>query len=536
MLFLAIVSVIFTAWLFISVAKQKTSFFSDAEVQEFTGSFTVTYGEEAPIEVEAPFMFRGKKNQTATLSRVLHEGDFPSLNFMVYAWSSYHRVTLDDEILYEFHEDKAIPNMPPSSGWIFVRLPQDYAGRELRLEITPQVLNYEHFEIEFLSGTKASLIYYIVQSAKYSFLLSFIFFIFGIFIFIASFLIKQSSIHTRSMLLGLVCICAGAWIFSESGSSQLFFDNRFFISALCSTSFFLLPVVSTALMMTYQDFQDYKPLKVIFILFSALFVFMLITNTFGIISWLNLVFILHILVLSTFITIACKYWSLRHNRKKPHDFSLIHGFAIFAVFITLDIVAYLFDRGKSLFYSRIGLFFLFITLFFNIVQLIQKAHEEEIYERLAYEDLMTGCKNRTAFEERKSELKTQYKDAQLILFLSDMNDLKSINDVYGHAQGDYAIKSYAAYLKETFSDYEVYRIGGDEFCVIALNCTADTFRQLAEMLDNKVKNAPEPNCSMRAAYSYHETTGAEIENMFRSVDKEMYMSKKKLKDEKSVSQ
>jgi diguanylate cyclase (GGDEF)-like protein len=56
-----------------------------------------------------------------------------------------------------------------------------------------------------------------------------------------------------------------------------------------------------------------------------------------------------------------------------------------------------------------------------------------------------------------------------VLALVDMDSLKQINDTHGHMEGDHAIMTVAAVLKQTFRDDDIIaRIGGDEFAVLAI--------------------------------------------------------------------
>lgn len=57
----------------------------------------------------------------------------------------------------------------------------------------------------------------------------------------------------------------------------------------------------------------------------------------------------------------------------------------------------------------------------------------------------------------------------MLLLYADLNDLKVINDSFGHLEGDRALKELAAILKETFGESDtIARVGGDEFVVLAI--------------------------------------------------------------------
>jgi diguanylate cyclase (GGDEF)-like protein len=72
-----------------------------------------------------------------------------------------------------------------------------------------------------------------------------------------------------------------------------------------------------------------------------------------------------------------------------------------------------------------------------------------------------------AFERDIDEIfKNDTKREQLRLIVFDLDGLKSINDAYGHVEGDKAIKKAFDIITETFKDNGMcYRIGGDEFCL-----------------------------------------------------------------------
>ena len=89
-----------------------------------------------------------------------------------------------------------------------------------------------------------------------------------------------------------------------------------------------------------------------------------------------------------------------------------------------------------------------------------------------------------------------YRDAQeketITIGVFDLNDLKEINDPYGHKYGDSAIINAYDTLKEVFSDHGTcYRIGGDEFaCFLELK-NNETIKELKERVNKRVKEKKE---------------------------------------------
>ena len=97
---------------------------------------------------------------------------------------------------------------------------------------------------------------------------------------------------------------------------------------------------------------------------------------------------------------------------------------------------------------------------------------EDNLRNLSVTDELTGLYNRRGFSfAAEQELKHAHRTrADLVLLFFDLDRLKSINDAFGHAEGDEALKSAAAALRSTFRESDIIgRWGGDEFAVLALD-------------------------------------------------------------------
>ncbi|NVD06009.1 EAL domain-containing protein [Vibrio sp. JPW-9-11-11] len=110
-----------------------------------------------------------------------------------------------------------------------------------------------------------------------------------------------------------------------------------------------------------------------------------------------------------------------------------------------------------------------IALFKNVKkrESIQRQLEESnlLLDREANIDTLTGLKNRFNFQ---SWLKTiKYDSSDYIVVYIDIDQFKLINDYYGHKTGDSIVNQVAKRLeKEVPQAQSVYRIGGDEFCLV----------------------------------------------------------------------
>lgn len=71
--------------------------------------------------------------------------------------------------------------------------------------------------------------------------------------------------------------------------------------------------------------------------------------------------------------------------------------------------------------------------------------------------------------------------AHFVAALLDIDDFKFINDIYGHAYGDKALKSLADSMKTFFSsDALLGRNGGDEFCILLQNYNCEDAKELLQ--------------------------------------------------------
>ena len=88
-------------------------------------------------------------------------------------------------------------------------------------------------------------------------------------------------------------------------------------------------------------------------------------------------------------------------------------------------------------------------------------------DALAKSDGLTGILNRRGFtEEALKQLERCRKEKDFLVAYIDMNNLKIINDRYGHDEGDFSIQTISSTLKSLFPDGVIGRIGGDEFALL----------------------------------------------------------------------
>lgn len=154
-------------------------------------------------------------------------------------------------------------------------------------------------------------------------------------------------------------------------------------------------------------------------------------------------------------------------------------------------------------------------------------------KRLVMQDLMTGVKNRNAFELCVSKLTKKAKiKNDLWLIIYDLDNLGEINLRGGHSLGDASLMRIGDIMKSTFCDrrFSVFRIGGDEFIVIAKETDENEIRKLIAKMDEK---CGEYNVSKGYA-KIDAAANNPFHRAFTEADKMLYAEKERKKESVAV--
>ncbi len=158
--------------------------------------------------------------------------------------------------------------------------------------------------------------------------------------------------------------------------------------------------------------------------------------------------------------------------------------------------------------------------------------ENEATQRLikhqAEHDALTDLLNRGSFD----KMMKVYDDGKhdFALILADVDVFKSVNDTYGHAEGDRVLKRVADLLQTAFRSIDhICRIGGDEFAIIMVEMTSDLDYTIREKIDyvneelaKPIDGMPKVSLSVGAAFSDRKDPDGTI---FKDADRALYNTK-----------
>ena len=144
---------------------------------------------------------------------------------------------------------------------------------------------------------------------------------------------------------------------------------------------------------------------------------------------------------------------------------------------------------------------------------------------ISIRDDLTGLKNRRAFFH---DVLASAQEKPLILVMIDLNGFKSINDRFGHHQGDQILKAAGDYLQNHMCDYEVevYRLGGDEFALAIPTSLYSKLNIWMEQFDHHLLTLDAAlSAAFGAANVHAKCTLEDLEKALIDADENMYQHK-----------
>lgn len=172
----------------------------------------------------------------------------------------------------------------------------------------------------------------------------------------------------------------------------------------------------------------------------------------------------------------------------------------------------------------------------GIIGLINNVTERELLrislEESAMIDDMTGVYNRRFFEQYTAKLEKS-SERPVSIISADCNELKKINDTFGHLVGDEYIRMAALLFRMVVQNSgRIFRIGGDEFVIILPRKTAGEAETIVRKLQKEEQNFSVKNHNLSISYgvSCMENKTDSIIDIIDAADKHMYLNKAKYKN------
>lgn len=186
--------------------------------------------------------------------------------------------------------------------------------------------------------------------------------------------------------------------------------------------------------------------------------------------------------------------------------------------------------------SMIGL-----LLYYLFYQLLKEKTQKEVLiqkEEILYRDSLTGIYNRNYYNDKIRPIINYMAFPQAILVF-DLNNLKEINDTYGHAVGDLVLEAFGKAIRERSEGQIGVRLGGDEFVVFLFGSNAITAEGQAEEIcregeaaANALSDIDTLKFGCAKGISIRHDTETSLDELFRQADKKMYEDKNRKREKR----
>lgn len=445
---------------------------------------------------------------------------------------------LDDMELYSYQDPYNDRGMSVQQ----IVLPKDSNGKSLCFVVYPLASDDAQIFQAFLGSESEVFLYLLFQNipslifSSLSILLGAI--VFFVYLILYKKRLRESDLHSLPHL-GIFLTLSGIWIFTDSYVSQFFTGHTGTVTFISFFSFMLMPYFLLRFI-RYMFSEDPRIFRIFSWLYLANAGLCAVGYTLRVFPLYYSLPTLHLLILITVILIILLGIREVRKCKSTQIRIIVRGLAFLFFFglIALGTFYANFTAPYSLLYGIGILIFdlhLIIAVLNSFYQYILKSTEGKIYQELAYTDAMTHLGNRTAFLELQEQPLVH--GASIICIIIDINNLKTVNDTWGHQEGDRLICDAAECIRQVFDGIgNCYRIGGDEFTVILKDIPEEEAVQRLMMLEQYIQTKNLTRSfpfSVACGYAADSGTGYSLKDLFAEADSRMYQKKQKMKAENS---
>lgn len=464
------------------------------------------------------------------------EGMDGPLCFSMKAYFQEFQIFLDEEPLYSFSDVYGIQGRSRH----LLRLPGDAPGKTLILRAKNVDFSEGKAGADSASiGRENEVLIMLLLNNLYALVFGvFTFLLGGVSLAAAIFMRKKVRTELRS---GLLCLSAfvfvaGIWVVTDSELLLFLTDKLAVVSLISFVTFMLMPFF--LLRFVGCMLGERKSLNLLEVLFGTMVILYLINYLVLVVPGYFLLLPVHLLCFCAIVlALRIGYREMKEHKSKTAQI-ILGGFLMLSIFCVAAFILFYINPTifpyAVIYCAGIFLFILFLlrVTFDKLHEQMEKAASIAAYRELAYMDVMTGMENRTAFMEEQNRGSLA---AGTVYVLLDINNLKIINDQYGHQAGDQLIILAAHYIRDAFGSLgKCYRIGGDEFMAVLQNSSGESTREMIAGMQERIRRENERRkvpLSIAAGYAVQERAGDTPEQLYRWADASMYEEKQRMKRE-----
>ncbi len=488
-----------------------------------------TYQISLPIKLDA------KPHQKVNISRTIPTDLKFLTNLSILTTHQNIEVYVDGKLIYFRYNEPSDDwfDVPTDSVWDMIQLPPYSEGKNITITYSSAYKDYSGKITEVHAGDKAALLMHSLREAGLSLLLACITLIMGIIIILVYLFFRQLiAINKSSLYLGWFTVLCSIWLIMESNLTQLFISNEHVISALTYLTLMTFPIPIIIYINYLINFHYKNTITIMAYIFIITAFVLILLQVFNIVDFHESSTIVQNEMLFLFgcILIILLLEVFHYNNKEIKVFTI----ASFILFL-FGIIEFLTNRTHGTnngVFVQTG-FMIFIGILSwdslrKIADIFKLSETAKHYKFLATRDLLTNCRNRVSYARDMDKVSFE---RNITIFVADMDNMKSINDTYGHHAGDEAIVLCSQCLLKVFGR-RVYRIGGDEFVSIQYDLKQENIDSLIKEFQIECAKTNEDNpyqFTLTIGYAtYDDTIDTTIYDTVKRADKDMYNRKHKI--------
>jgi len=427
----------------------------------YTGTFYRVLADGTKEEIPVPGKCDVPAGEPLVIRSVLPQ-DYHENTIAIRSSLENVRIYIGGELRAVYDTENTRPfGKNSASGYVFCETSGEDAGQEVRIELQSFTDKYSGVVNTVYCGGKSDIWAYMFHCYFMVTLIACAMLFAGLVVLIIS-LVLDIIYKTRFDLeyLGWCMLLGAVWMLGESKLRQLFVSNASILSNMCFFVVMLCPVPIMFYIDSVQQGRYRKAYHVAECITCVNFVLCTALQLLNIADFISTMFLSHLVIAGTFLTIfitICR--DLIQGTAKHYKLPLI-GLVAAMIAVLLEVTAVYRVVSLSGIFIATGLVVLLVVTLIQTMDRIRElelARQREARESLDY---LTGLPMRHKGEKLILE-KMQEHDG--CLGFVDMDNLKKINDVYGHKAGDRALRLVGAMLTECMENAVVCRLGGDEF-------------------------------------------------------------------------
>ena len=404
------------------------------------------------------------------------------------------KIAVADKVIYEYNDESFPRNVQMSSKvHCTAELPSDYNGETVSL--TFYDTNNGVYKLpEVYVGSGESMVLYYLSKDIFQILSVLIMLILSVITIAAYLYLKHIKMDEKRFAnISYFLFFCGCWFLTDSSTVQTFSGSSPVIRYLSFYAFMLLAIPMLHFVKNTGNMKEYRVIDYFIYAFYINAFAQSVLNYAGIVDLVDMLFVTHLLLAAGVVVLVILLWKEYQKENSKELLYILGSFGAVGSGGVLALLLYWILRISyyDVFFD-VGII-LFIVLLIRDLMIVsvnnfQFKTEMMVYQRLAKEDKLTGLKNRRAFDEMMEGLAMHASTYEnIFLIFMDLNQLKEINDRFGHGVGDEIVIGAARCIEKAFQPYgECFRIGGDEFCAVLTN-PALSEEELNSRLDQEIE-------------------------------------------------